>query len=66
MNKLDLESQKSCVLGAILRRQAEEIPDAIYLMAGEDHYSYGRVNELPMKSATVSPAPTPSSRRPVA
>jgi crotonobetaine/carnitine-CoA ligase len=52
MNELDLESQESCVLGAILRRHAEEIPDAIYLMAGEDHYSYGRVNELANSYAT--------------
>jgi crotonobetaine/carnitine-CoA ligase len=46
MNRVDLESQESCVLGAVLRRQAEAIPDATYLMAGEKHYSYGRVNEL--------------------
>jgi crotonobetaine/carnitine-CoA ligase len=46
MNELDLESQESCVLGAVLRRQAEAVPDAVYLMAGEVHYSYGRVNEL--------------------
>ena len=46
MNKLDLENQASCVLGALLRRQAEAIPDATYLMAGEDRYSFGRVNEL--------------------
>jgi len=52
MNKLNIESQESCVLGAVLRRQAEEIPDAIYLMAGEDHYSYGRVNELVNSYAT--------------
>ena len=46
MNKLDLARQTSCVLGAVLRRQAEAIPDAIYLMAGEEHYGFGRVNEL--------------------
>ncbi len=52
MNKLNLESQESCVLGTCLRRQAEEIPDATYLMVGEDHYSYGRVNELVNSYAT--------------
>ena len=46
MSKLDLESQESLVLGAVLRRQAEAIPDSIYLMAGEEHYGLGRVNEL--------------------
>jgi crotonobetaine/carnitine-CoA ligase len=46
MNRVDLESQESCVLGSVLRRQAETSPDAIYLMDGEERYSYGRVNDL--------------------
>jgi len=46
MNRVDLQSQESCVLGSVLRRQAETSPDAIYLMDGEERYSYGRVNEL--------------------
>jgi crotonobetaine/carnitine-CoA ligase len=46
MNQLDLLRQESCVLGEVLRRQAEAIPEAVYLMAGEDHYSYRQVNEL--------------------
>jgi len=46
MSKPSLESRESCVLGDVLRRQAGAIPDAIYLMAGEDRYSYGRVNQL--------------------
>jgi crotonobetaine/carnitine-CoA ligase len=46
MNKADLASQDARVLGHILRRQAEMIPDATYLMAGEERYSYGRVDEL--------------------
>jgi crotonobetaine/carnitine-CoA ligase len=46
MNKLDIDSPDVCVVGTVLRRQAEEVPDATYLMAGDEHYSFGRVNEL--------------------
>lgn len=46
MNRVDLSSACSRVLGKILRQQAESIPDAAYLMAAEQRYSFGRVNEL--------------------
>ncbi|MCP4694102.1 MAG: AMP-binding protein, partial [Desulfobacterales bacterium] len=46
MSWLNLEDRKERVLGKILRRQAENIPDNIYIMAGEERYTYGRVNEL--------------------
>ncbi len=46
MNKLDLDDRRDRLLGRCLRRQAEAIPDRDFLVAGETHYSYGRVNEL--------------------
>jgi crotonobetaine/carnitine-CoA ligase len=52
MNLVDLGSQEARVLGLVLRRQAEASPEAAYLMAGEDHYSYARTNELANSYAT--------------
>ena len=46
MNRLDLSTANARVLGKTLRQQAESIPDAAYLMAGERQYSFGRVNQL--------------------
>lgn len=46
MHWLELESPEERVLGKILRRQGEEIPDRPYLMAGNDRYTYGQVNRL--------------------
>jgi crotonobetaine/carnitine-CoA ligase len=52
MNALDLSDPRARVVGAILRRQAERIPDVPYVMAGEESYSYGRFNELVNSYAT--------------
>ncbi len=46
MHKLALDDRRDRLLGRCLRRQAEAIPDRDFLVAGETHYSYGRVNEL--------------------
>ncbi|MBW2143253.1 MAG: AMP-binding protein, partial [Deltaproteobacteria bacterium] len=46
MSWANLEDRSERVLGRILLRQAEKNPDQTYIMAGEDRYSYGRVNEL--------------------
>jgi crotonobetaine/carnitine-CoA ligase len=46
MHRLRLEASEDRVLGSLLRRQAEAIPDATYMMAGERHFSFGRVNEI--------------------
>ncbi len=46
MNRLNLSTTNARVLGKILRTQAESIPDAPCLMAGERQYSFGRINEL--------------------
>lgn len=46
MNRPDLSAANARVLGKILRTQAESIPDAPYLMAGERQYSFARVNQL--------------------
>jgi len=52
MSWLNLEDRNERMLGRILQRQAENIPDHTYIMAGEDRYSYGRVNELANSYAT--------------
>jgi crotonobetaine/carnitine-CoA ligase len=52
MNQVSLDIQEACVLGTVLRRQAEEVPDQTFLMAGADRYSFGRVNELANSYAT--------------
>ena len=46
MHKLDLDDPRERLLGRCLRRQAEAIPERDFLVAGETHWSYGRVNEL--------------------
>jgi len=46
MNRLDLANPEERLLGRLLRRQAETIPDADFLIDDEEHYSYGRVNQL--------------------
>ena len=46
MNRVDLSAPNARVLGDILRTQAESIPDAVYLMAGDRQYTFGRTNEL--------------------
>jgi len=52
MSWANLEDRSERVLGRILLRQAEQNPDQTYIMAGEDRYSYGRVNELANAYAT--------------
>jgi crotonobetaine/carnitine-CoA ligase len=46
MHWLKLENPEERVLGRILRRQAEDIPDQPYLLSGDDRYTYGQVNQL--------------------
>ena len=46
MNAVDLTNTEERLLGRILRRQAETIPDVDFLIEDREHYSYGRVNEL--------------------
>ena len=46
MNRLDLANTEERLLGRILRRQAEKIPDDDFLIDDEEHYSYARVNHL--------------------
>ncbi len=45
MNWLDFEDSGDRLLGRTLRRQAEAKPDAPFLLAGDDVWSYGRANE---------------------
>ncbi|MDJ0786132.1 MAG: AMP-binding protein [Myxococcota bacterium] len=46
MNRLDLDDTGERLLGRCLRRQAEAIPDADFLLADDERWSYARVNEL--------------------
>ena len=46
MNRLDLDDARDRLLGRCLLRQAEAIPDRDFLIAGDERWSYGRVNEL--------------------
>jgi crotonobetaine/carnitine-CoA ligase len=46
MHWLDLDDPKQRTLGNVLRLQAEAIGDEIYLLSGDDTFSYGRVNQL--------------------
>ncbi len=46
MNRLDFSDTRDRLLGRCLRRQAEKVPDADFLVEGETHLGYGRVNEL--------------------
>ncbi len=51
MNLLDLTDPRDRLLGRCLRRQAEDRPDADFIVWDEEHFSYGRVNELANASA---------------
>ncbi len=51
MHVLSLENPADRLLGRCLRRQAEKIPDDDFIIWDEEHYSYGRVNELANASA---------------
>jgi len=46
MNKLDLSDRRDRVLGRLLARQAEDQPDAAFMIAGDETYSFGRTDEL--------------------
>jgi len=46
MNLLPLDDPQERLLGRVLLRQAEQIPDADFLLEDDTRYSYGRVNEL--------------------
>ena len=46
VHRLELDAPRDRLLGRCLRLQAEAIPDRDFLMSGEEHWSYGRVNEL--------------------
>ncbi len=51
MNILGLDETSERLLGRCLRRQAEKIPDVDFVVWNEEHFSYGRVNELANASA---------------
>ena len=51
MNKLDLSDSSERLLGRCLRRQAEGIPDDLFVRWNEERWSYGRANELANASA---------------
>ena len=57
MNRLNLDDARDRLLGRCLLRQAEAIPDRDFLIADDEHWSYGRVNEL----ANAMAAPSRSS-----
>mgnify|MGYP001822271442 CR=1 FL=1 len=46
MSWLDYDDSADRLLGRTLRRQAERRPDAPFLLAGDDVWSYGRANEI--------------------
>lgn len=46
MPLLDLADPAERTLGRVLRRQAAQLPDAPYLLSGDERFSFGRVNEL--------------------
>ena len=46
MSDLDYGDSADRLLGRTLRRQAEVVPDAPFVLAGDDVWSYGRANEL--------------------
>ena len=53
MNRLNLDDPRERLLGRCLRRQAEAIPDRDFLVSGDVHWSYGRVNELANSMASA-------------
>ncbi len=46
MNKLDLADISERLLGRCLLRQAEKIPDDLFVRSNDERWSYGRVNQL--------------------
>lgn len=46
MNVLDLSDRRGRVLGRLLAAQAEDQPDAAFMIAGDETYSFGRTNTL--------------------
>ncbi|TFH23003.1 MAG: AMP-binding protein [Myxococcales bacterium] len=46
LHQLDLDDPSSRLLGVILRRQAETIPGAVYVLEQDRSFTYGRANEL--------------------
>jgi len=46
LHRLDLDAAEDRLLGRCLRRQADANPDADFLLADDERWSYGRVNEL--------------------
>jgi crotonobetaine/carnitine-CoA ligase len=46
VHRLDLSDVRDRLLGRCLRRQAEAIPERDFLVSGDTHFSFGRVNEL--------------------
>ena len=46
MNQLDLSDSSERLLGRCLRRQAEQQPDADFIVWDEEHYSFARIHEL--------------------
>jgi len=46
MNWLDLDDPEERILHRALRRQAEQVPDAPFLMSGDDTFSFARVEEI--------------------
>jgi crotonobetaine/carnitine-CoA ligase len=51
VNQLDFSDVADRLLGRTLRRQAEKIPDDVFVRWNEQRFSYGRVNELANASA---------------
>ncbi len=51
MNKLDFSDLSERLLGRCLRRQAEKVPNDLFVRWDDERFSYGRVNELANASA---------------
>jgi crotonobetaine/carnitine-CoA ligase len=51
VNKLDLSDTAERLLGRCLRRQADKIPDDLFVRWNEERWSYGRANQLANASA---------------
>jgi len=46
VNRLPLDDARDRLLGRCLLRQAEANPDRDFLLADDERWTYGRVNEL--------------------
>jgi hypothetical protein len=46
VNRLNLDDPRDRLLGRCLLRQAEAFPERSFLLADDERWSYGRVNEL--------------------